>query len=90
MTIVDQLTPVYYRPMHLVVEIVPDETLTEGSLTFFSDIRILNKDGRQLGDDHPTPQTTPAQLAAFLAWIQSNLATYQTAVGLDRYTEVAE
>jgi len=87
MTIVDKLTPVYYRPVCLVVEIAPDEELTEDSLTFFSDIRILNIDGRQLGDDHPVPQTTPAQLAAFLAWIQSNLSTYQTAIGLERYTE---
>ena len=87
MTIVNQLTPKYYRPVRLVVEIAPDATLTEDSLTFFSDIRILNTDGRQLGDDHPAPVTTPAQLAAFLAWIQSNLSTYQTAIGLERYTE---
>ena len=88
MSIVDQLTPVYYRPVRLVVEIAPDTTLTGDSLTFFSDIRILNENGRQLGDDHPTPQTTPAQIAAFLTWVQSNLAAYEAAVGLERYTEV--
>ena len=87
MTVVDKLTPKFYKPVRLVVEIRPDEELTEDSLTFFSDIRILNVDGRQLGDDHPAPVTTPAQLAAFLAWIQSNLSTYQTAIGLERYTE---
>ena len=87
MSIVDQLTPEFYRPVRLVVEIAPDAVLTEGSLTFFSDIRILNTDGRQLGNDHPVPQTTPVQIAAFLTWIQSNLAMYETAVGLERYTE---
>ena len=87
MSIVDQLTPVYYRPVRLVVEIAPDAELTGDSLTFFSDIRILNENGRQLGDDHPAPQTTPAQVTAFLTWIQSNLAAYETAVELERYTE---
>lgn len=87
MTIVDQLTPASYYPVRLVVEIRPDAILTASSLTFHSDIRILNANGQQLGNDHPQPQTTAQQLAAFLAWIQSNLTTYQTAIGLPRFTE---
>ena len=89
MSIVDQLMPVYYRPVRLVIEIAPDETLTADSLAFYTDIRILNADGRQLGDDHPVPQTTPAQIEAFLAWAQNNLALYENAIGLERYTEGA-
>ena len=87
MSVVDKLTPSQYYPISLLVQIRPDATLTAASLTFHTDIRILNADGQQLGDDHPVPQTTPAQVTAFLNWILDNLATYETAVGLDRYTE---
>ena len=87
MSVVDRLTPLQYYPISLLVQIRPDATLTAASLTFHTDIRILNAAGHQLGDDHPTPQTTPAQVTAFLNWIQTNLAAYETAVGLERYTE---
>lgn len=89
MSIVDKLTPVYYYPISLVVQIRPDETLTTASLSFHTDIRILNADGQPLGTDHPTPQITPQQLSAFLTWVQTNLTAYQTAIGLQRYTEEA-
>lgn len=88
MSIVDKLTPTQYYPVSLLVQIRPDATLTTASLTFLTDICILNADGQQLGDDHPTPQTTPTQVTAFLNWILSNLATYETAVGLERYTKL--
>ena len=89
MSIVDRLTPTQYYPISLLVQIRPDATLTTDSLTFHTDIRVLNADGRQLGDDHPAPQTTPAQATAFLNWILSNLAAYETAVGLERHMEEA-
>ena len=90
MSIIEQLTPTQYLPVRLVVEIRPDTTLTVASLTFHTDIRILNEFDVQIGNDHPTPQVTPAQEAAFLAWVLSNLATYETAVGLTRHTEEIE
>jgi len=87
MSIVEQLTPTQYRPIRLVIEIAPDTTLTTDSISPHADIRILNTDGQQLGIDNPTPQTTQAELSMFLAWVQNNLAAYETATGLGRYTE---
>ena len=85
MSIVTDLTPTQYRPISLFVEIKPDETLTVDSLIFHTDIRILNAAGKQLGDDHPTPQASAAQKTAFLNWVLSNLETYETTTGLARY-----
>lgn len=87
MSIVDDLTPKKYKPVRLVVEIRPDVTLTIDSITLHSDVDILNVNDRALGRDHPTPQTTTAQKNAFLTWIQTNLAAYEAATGLTRYTE---
>lgn len=87
MGIIANLTPVKYKPIRLVVEIRPDETLTIDSITLHSDMEILNEFDAALGRDHPTPQTTVAQKTAFLNWVLSNLTTYETLTGLTRYTE---
>jgi len=87
MTIVDNLTPTQYKPLRLIIEIRPDATLTADSLTLKSVFDILNAAGAQVGRDHPTPQATAAQKTAFLNWVNSNLATYEAAVGLARHTE---
>lgn len=87
MSIVQELTPVFYSPMRLVIEIAPDAILTEDSLRFFSDIGILNESGELLDIDHPMPQTTPAQITAFLAWVQANLTAYENTIGLERHVE---
>ena len=90
MSIVDQLIPEFYEPKRIVIEIRPDAILTTESLSLFTDVRILNADGRQLATDHPTPQATQQQLEAFLSWIESNLAAYENNVGLTRWTTEAE
>jgi len=77
MTIVDDLTPTQYRLVRFAVQRDSD-----GGLVLSSDIHVYNAAGRQVGDDHPTPQATSAQLEAFLAWIVSNLATYESTTGL--------
>lgn len=87
MGIVADLTPTQYKPIRLVIEIKPDETLTIDSITLHSDMDILNEYGHTLGRDHPTPQATSPQLTAFLNWVISNLTTYETLTGLTRYTE---
>jgi len=87
MSIVTDLTPTQYYPVRLVVEIKPDVILTAASLSFHTDLQILNADGAQVGNDHPTPPTTAAQRTAFLTWVQNCLAAYEAAVGLTRYTE---
>lgn len=87
MGIVENLTSTQYKPIRLVVEIKPNAALTTASLTFHTDMAILNDDGEILGKDHPTPQTTTVQETAFLNWILSNLLTYETLTGLTRYTE---
>lgn len=76
--------------IRLVIEIAPDQELTADSLSFHTDIRILNADNQQIGSDHPTPQTTTAQKNAFLTWVLNNLAAYESAIGLIRYTEESE
>lgn len=87
MTIVDDLTPVYYRPVRIVIEIKPDGTLTAESLSYYTDVRILNINGQQLGTDHPKPQTTSQQDTAFLSWLLNNLSTYESLIGLTRFIE---
>lgn len=87
MTIVDELTPTQYHPIRFVVEVAPDTTLTVESLSVHTDVHILSVDDQQLGNDHPMPQATEAQMTAFLTWIQDNLSLYEAAVGLTRYTE---
>lgn len=87
MSIVDDLTPTQYYPISLIIEIRPDTTLTVDSLTFHTDIRILNSDGVQLGNDHPTPNASAAQKTAFLTWVNNNLAAYEALIGLARHTE---
>ena len=77
MTIVDDLTPTQYKLQRFAVQ-----TNGEGELVLSSDIAVFNAAGQRVGDDHPTPQATPAQLDAFLAWINSNVATYEAATGL--------
>lgn len=76
MTIVDDLTPTQYKLKRFAVQV------QDGSLALFSDIAVYNAVGIQIGDDHPIPQATEAQLAAFTAWIETNLALYETATGL--------
>ena len=80
MTIVDDLTPTQYRLLRFAVRI------ENGELALYSDIAVYNAAGKQVGTDHPTPQATAGQLAAFTEWIESNLALYETATGL---TELA-
>lgn len=87
MTIVDDLTPITYKPVRIVIEIRPDETLTNDSLSFFTDVKILNANGNVLGTDHPTPNTNETQTTAFRTWLENNLAAYETLIGLSRYTE---
>jgi len=81
MSIVDQLTPTQYKLQRFAVQVGDG-----GELSLFSDVAVYNADGRQVGDDHPTPQATAGELAAFAAWIERNLALYETATGL---TELA-
>lgn len=82
MTIVDDLTPTQYRLKRFAVQINED-----GELELFSDIAVYNAAGVQVGDDHPTPQATEAQLAAFTAWIETNLSLYAAATGLTELIE---
>lgn len=77
MTIVGKLTPTQYKLLRFAVQ-----RDGEGGLLLMSDVAVYNAAGQRVGTDNPTPQATPAQLSAFLAWINSNLATYETATGL--------
>lgn len=85
MTIVDELTPTQYRLKRFAVQVLGD-----GSLSLHSDIAVYNAAGQRVGDDHPTPQATQAELDAFAAWIARNLALYETATGLTELPEVEE
>lgn len=87
MGIVQDLTPTKYDPFRFVVEIKPDAILTIDSLSLHTDIKILNADNQQLGNDHPNPQITTQQKTAFLNWILNNLTIYETNTGLTRHTQ---
>lgn len=77
MSIVDEHALVYYKPTRLAVQRNDD-----GSFEFFSDIAVYNAAGKRRGDDHPTPQVTPAQEAMFETWWNVNIATYEAATEL--------
>ena len=77
MTIVDRLTPTQYKLRRFAVQVADD-----GGLSLHSDIAVYNATGRQVGVDHPEPQATPAELNAFQAWLERNLAAYEAVTGL--------
>lgn len=79
MAIADKLTPTEYGNARLVIHIANDATLTTGSIDLHADIDIFNADGERIAVDNPTPQATTPQLTAFLSWVQSNFAVYETA-----------
>jgi len=81
MSIVDQLTPTQYKLNRFAVQIGEDD-----ELILTSDVGIYNATGGLVAYDHPTPQATAGELAAFLAWIERNLALYETATGLTELT----
>jgi hypothetical protein len=89
-TITERLTPTQYGNVRLVVQVANDETLTTDSLSVHADIQVFNTAGQILETDNPTPQATPTQLAAFLAWVNTNLAAYEAATGLTRLIEEGE
>lgn len=91
MTIQEESTPTQYKILNLTVQILADETLTTASIRLFSDIEILSETGRTVTRVHPTPQATPQQLTAFLAWINANLSAFEANnPGLTRYVEEQE
>ena len=82
MTIVDRYAITQYGNVRLTIQIANDEILTVDSIELHADIDVFNADGRHIDTDHPAPQATTAQLEAFLAWINSNLALYESVTGL--------
>lgn len=82
MGIVADLTPTQYKLLRFAVQ-----RDGEGGIELHADVAVYNAAGQQVGDDHPTPQATTAQLSAFLTWINSNLETYETATGLTPLVE---
>lgn len=82
MTIVDRLTPTQYKVVRFAVQ-----RDGEGGLLLTSDVHVYNAAGKRRGTDHPPPQATPAQVALLLAWINSNLETYETLTGLTPLVE---
>ena len=79
MSIIDQLTPVYYRPTR--IALVPDG---EGGIVAMADFAIYNADGEALATDHPSVTLAAGEQSTFLAWFNDKLAAYETATGLER------
>lgn len=76
MSIVTELTPVYYRTIRISLH------RDNGTLEIQSDISIHNADKRMVGDDHPTPTITAELRAALGTWYAERSATYEAATGL--------
>lgn len=77
MSIIDRLTPVYYRPTRIGV------TLEDGEIVARGDFAIYNADAEALATDHPVATLTPEQRALFLAWFNAQTDAYETATGLE-------
>ena len=74
-------TPVYYELRRISLQLN-----SEGDIVATADIRIRNADGAIIDDDHPTTTLSPGEADAFKTWVRGELAAYEVATGLTRYT----
>jgi len=80
MTIVDKLTPVYYRLCRIGIQ-------RDGSnIVAIADLDILNANEEQVGTDNPATALTPAEKQALAAFIERELGIYETATGLTEWS----
>ena len=79
MSIVEQLTPVYFRLVRLGIE------RRGGEVVAVADLRILNADGRAVGGDTPAAVLTEAERSAVEAFVARNLANYAALTGLTEW-----
>ena len=87
MGVVEDLTPVYFEVIRLVISFTDPREDPLTSIELDADISILNAAGKQLQIVNVKPTATAAQETAFLNWAIEKISEYATAQGLTRFTE---
>jgi hypothetical protein len=80
MTVIDQLTPVYYRLVQM--RIVRDGA----DVKAIGYMEILNANGSRIGADFPATTLTAGEKTALQAFLTRELGVYETATGLTEWT----
>lgn len=81
MTVIDDLTPVYFSLMRIGIQRI------DGEVIAMADVNILNAMGEQVTVRNPSTTLTAAEKTALLAFITRELGMYATATGLTEWTE---
>jgi hypothetical protein len=81
MSVVDQLTPVFYRLIQM--RIVRDGA----DVKAVGYVEILNASGTHIGTDFPATTLTAQEKTALQAFLTRELAAYESATGLTEWTE---
>lgn len=80
MTIVDDLTPVYYSLRRIGLKRVGSDVVA------VANVAILNAAGIEIAGDTPEATLTTGEKVALLAFIARELGVYETATGLTEWT----
>jgi hypothetical protein len=80
MTIVDRLTPVYYRLKRVGFQRAGEDVVA------IADLEILNADGKVIATDHPVTTLTAQEEQALRTFLSRELAVYESATGLAEWT----
>lgn len=77
MTIVDRMTPVYYKVLRIGL------MQEGGDIIAIGDFAIFNAAGKRIETDNPSIELTTAERQAVVAFVNRNKTTYETATGLE-------
>lgn len=81
MSIIDDLTPVYYRLMRIGLQ-------RDGlDVVAIADLTILNAEGTVLTTHNPSTTLTPAEKQALAGFVNRELAAFETTTGLTEWVE---
>lgn len=81
MSIIDDLTPVYYELTRIGVQ------RENGDVVAIADMRIRNADGKILITHNPQTTLTPQEKQALGEFVNRELAVFETATGLTEWVE---
>jgi hypothetical protein len=79
MSIVDKLTPVYYKILRLGIQ------REGGEIVATYDLAILNAAGQRIGTDTPSSALSSETKAALAAEFNADKAAYEAATGLEEW-----
>lgn len=79
MSIIDDLTPVYYRLQRIGLQ------RNESDVVAIADLTILNAAGTVLATHNPSATLTPAEKQALAGFVNRELAAFEAATGLTEW-----